>query len=174
MNSCVHIYCGEGKGKTSAALGLCLRAAGRGKKILVVRFLKNDCSGEVKALAHLPGVCLIPCGQDFGFYFRMSEETKKEAGEYYCTLLGQALKRAKEEEFDMLVLDEIVAACNYGLAKEEVLLDFLSRRPKGLEVVLTGRSPSERLLAAADYVSEIRKVKHPFDEGRGAREGIEY
>ncbi len=144
FKSCVHIYCGDGKGKTSAAMGLAVRAAGRGKRVLVVRFLKSDDSGEVKILGEIPGIRVKPCERCFGFFYQMTREQKKEAGEYY------------------------------GLVCEKEVLDHLKKRPRSLEVVLTGRDPSPEFVDLADYVSEIRKVKHPFDQGCGAREGIEF
>lgn len=174
MKSCVHIYCGDGKGKTSAAAGLMLRAAGRGRRIVAARFLKNEDSGEVHLLRSLPGVEVLPCEKEFGFYFQMSEAQKQEAGSYYRSLFEKAWLRAAEAEADMLVLDEIMAVCNYGMVEEQELLRRIKERPEKLEVVLTGRNPSGVLCAAADYVSEIRQVKHPFTEGIAAREGIEY
>lgn len=174
MKSCVHIYCGDGKGKTTAAIGLAVRACGSGKKVLITRFLKTDHSGEVKALCRLPEIIVTPCKRSFGFFSRMSEEQKKEAGIYYSQLLKTTLNKAVVENFDLLVLDEIMAVCNVGLVEEERVLEFLSARPENLEVVLTGRNPSDKLLEIADYVSEIKKVKHPYDRGISARQGIEY
>ena len=174
MNSCVHIYCGDGKGKTTAAVGLAVRALGRGQKVLMTRFLKTDDSGEVRILKNLPGMDLTPCEKCFGFYFRMSEEEKKEAAEYYSHLLAATLKKAAEGQYDMLILDEIMAACKYGLAEEKKLLEFLKNRPKKLEVILTGRDPSPGILKAGDYISEIHALRHPYEKGVTAREGIEY
>lgn len=174
MKSCIHIYCGDGKGKTTAALGLAVRAAGCGKKVLITRFLKTDHSGEVKSLGRLPEIKVTPCERSFGFFSKMSEEQKAEAEVYYSGLLETTLDQAAEGGFDLLVLDEIMAVCNFGLVKEERVLDFLTSRPEELEVVLTGRDPSERLIEAADYVSEIKKVKHPYDRGVMARRGIEF
>lgn len=174
MNSCVHIYCGDGKGKTTAAVGLAVRAAGCGKKVLITRFLKTDNSGEVEALKKIPEITVTPCTKSFGFYFQMTEEQKKEAADWYSVLLEETLKKAVEESYDLLVLDEIMAVSNYHLVDENVIMDFLYNRPEGLEVALTGRDPSEALVSQADYVSEIRKVKHPFDNGVMARKGIEY
>ena len=170
----VHIYCGDGKGKTSAAVGLAVRAAGRGRKVLIARFLKSDDSGEVRSLAEIPGICVMPCLKTFGFFWSLSEEQKREAGEYCRGLFCGAWDRAVVEKFDMLVLDVIMAAMKHGLIREEEVRDCLSGRPAGLEVVLTGRDPSPEMVKLADYVSEIRKVKHPFDDGIRAREGIEY
>lgn len=174
MKSCVHIYCGDGKGKTTAAIGLSVRASGCGKKVLVTRFLKTDHSGEVKVLEAIPGVTVTPCERSFGFFTRMTEEQKKEAAVYYSQLLESTLEKAVKEEYDLLVMDEIMAVCNYGLVDEEVVRTFLENRPEGLEVVLTGRNPSKELTDLADYVSEIHKIKHPYDQGLNARKGIEY
>lgn len=171
---CIHIYCGDGKGKTTAAIGLAVRAAGRGKKVLIARFLKTDNSGELPVLLNIPGITVLPCEKSFGFYFQMSQEEKKEAKEYYTSLFLNAVKQGEEETMDLMVFDEIMAACKYELVKEEAVLAFLKNRNAAVEVVLTGRDPSGGLLDMADYVSEIKKVKHPFDKGLNARQGIEY
>ncbi|WP_124067568.1 cob(I)yrinic acid a,c-diamide adenosyltransferase [Clostridium sp. E02] len=174
MKTCVHIYCGDGKGKTTAAIGLAVRAFGSGKKVLITRFLKTDHSGEVAALANLSGITVTPCERSFGFFTKMSEQQKKEAAVYYSDLLHGTFLKVKEENYDMLVLDEIMAVCNYGLVDENIVLEFLSHRQDGLEVVMTGRNPSSQLIESADYVSEIKKIKHPYDDGIQARKGIEY
>lgn len=171
---CVHIYCGDGKGKTTAAIGLAVRAAGRGRRVLIARFLKTDDSGEVMALEKIPKIKVLPCRKTFGFYSRMSEEQKQEAAVYYRELFQSAWTQAVEESYDMLILDESMAVCNYGLVPEELLISCLQERPERLEVVLTGRNPSEALTELADYVSEIQMKKHPFTQGLMAREGIEY
>lgn len=174
MRGCVHIYCGDGKGKTSSAVGLAVRASGRGKKVLIVRFLKTEDSGEVEVLRKIPGITVTPCDRTFGFVFRMNEEQKREAGVYYQSRFETAVKTAVEDGVDLLVLDEILASCNYGMVREDDVAEFLKNRPEEMEVVLTGRDPSDRLIALADYVSEIKMVKHPYTQGIGAREGIEY
>ena len=171
----VHIYCGDGKGKTSAAVGLAVRAAGCGKRVVIARFLKTDNSGEVEILKKIPEVTLIPCRKTFGFVRSMDEETKRECAAYHRELFGEAVKLA--EHADLVVFDEIMAAVNYGMVPERDVLEFLENRPgrdqtDGLEIVLTGRDPSEKLIAAADYVSEICKRKHPFDRGIMARRGV--
>lgn len=168
----VHIYCGDGKGKTSAAIGLAMRAAGRGKQIVAVRFLKTDDSGEVEILKRIPEITLLPCEKTFGFVSSMDEETKRQAAAYNLALFERAAMLA--EDADMVVFDEIMAAVAYGMIPEQRVLDFLNGRPEKLEVVMTGRNPSGELLGAADYVSEIKKRKHPYDRGISARKGIEY
>lgn len=171
---CVHIYCGDGKGKTSAAVGLAVRAAGRGKQVVMARFLKTDDSGEVAVLKEIAGIRLCSCEKTFGFTFQMTEEQRQEAKEYYGKLLRDVWQEAAAGQADVLILDEVMAACTFGFVEEEELVRYLNSRPAGLEVVMTGRDPSEKLLEMADYVSEIRKRKHPFDRGMAAREGIEY
>lgn len=176
----VHIYCGDGKGKTSAACGLAVRMAGRGNSVVIARFLKTDDSGEVEILKHLPHVHLIPCEKEFGFVFAMDEETKKEAAVFNTGLFHRAVKEAIEQCAQagdapcLLVLDEIMAAVNLKMVPEDQVLAFLRERPENLEVVLTGRGPSDEMQAMADYISEIRKIRHPFEAGISARIGIEY
>lgn len=166
----IHIYCGDGKGKTTAALGLALRAAGRGMKVVIARFLKTEDSGEVDILRGLPGVYLFPCEKSFGFTFSMGEEEKKEAGRYYQELFAQAVKR----EADLLILDEILPACQAGLVEKEEVEAFLQKHSPGLEIVLTGRKAWKEILETADYVTEMKAVKHPYACGILARRGIEY
>ena len=174
----IQIYCGDGKGKTTAAIGQAVRASGRGMKALVFRFLKTDDSGEVEALKHLPGITVIPCERSFGFTFQMTEEVRKEAGLYYEEKLHRAAEEISGGSWDMVVLDEIIGTVHAGLVKEKHLLEILEQLQKtgvGTELVLTGRNPSLKLLELADYVSEIRAVKHPYvEKGIGARKGIEY
>ena len=168
----IHIYCGDGKGKTSAALGLAVRAAGSGLKVLAARFLKNDRSGEVPVLEQISGIQVLSCEKSFGFSWTMTPQEKQEAGEYYTGLLRRAFDLGAD--LDVLVLDEICGAVSLGFIDEKVLLDALSRKPKGLEVVMTGRIPSEALLELADYVTEMKALKHPYEKGIEARAGIEY
>ena len=104
----------------------------------------------------------------------MTEKQKVEAKEYYSQMFDKVWKWAAEDSFDVVILDEIMAACNYGLVDEEKVQKALAEKPEKLEVVMTGRNPSEGFWKLADYVSEIQKKKHPFDEGVAAREGIEY
>ena len=104
----------------------------------------------------------------------MTDEQKKEAKVYYKQLFRDTWKETAEEAYDMVILDEILAACRYGMVPEEELLTNLEQKPFALEVVITGRAPSQRLLETADYISDITKRKHPFDQGLKAREGIEY
>lgn len=170
----IHIYCGDGKGKTSAALGLAVRAAGRGKRVLIARFLKSEDSGEVTALRQIKEIEVIPCEKTFGFYKNMTKEVRQEAKEYYENMLHTIFARIEQEKMDMLILDEAMAACQYNMISEDEIIDFLKYAPDTLEIVLTGRNPSVRMLECADYITEMKKQKHPFDRGVLARKGIEF
>ena len=170
----IHIYCGDGKGKTTAALGLAVRAAGRGKRVLIARFLKNEDSGEVAVLREIPGVSVMPCEKCFGFTFRMNEAEKAEASAYYQELFEKTVRIAREIGADLLILDEILGACNTGMVDKAALEAFLKKKEPAAEVVLTGRNPWENVLELADYVTDMQAVKHPYQMGVGAREGIEY
>ena len=174
MAGFLHLYCGDGKGKTTAAVGLTVRAAGAGKKVLFVQFMKDGTSAELNMLDALPGVSTAVCRTPYGFYLYMSDKEREAARQDYTALLEQAIRRCAAEKIDLLVMDEAVSACNTGLISEKQLLEFLENRPEALEVALTGRDPSGKLLALADYVTEMKKVKHPYDHGVTARRGIEY
>lgn len=170
----IHIYCGDGKGKTTAAIGLAVRASGCGCPVVVARFLKGEDSGEVSALRSLAGITVLPCRRNFGFSWKMTEEVRREARECYGELLRDGFSLACRGGFGLLILDEVFAAVNSGLLEEKEVLKLLDGRPEYLEVVLTGRNPPEAFLKRADYITEMRKLRHPFDSGIAARRGIEY
>ena len=170
----IHIYYGDGKGKTSAATGLAVRAAGCGKQVLFARFLKNEESGELEILDRIPEIHVIHLERSYGFYRTLTEEEQAEVRQMYEALWQDIVRRAETDMYDVLVMDEFMAAYNYGLIGHDAAFAFLREKPARLEVVLTGRDPDEDLVELADYVSEIRKVKHPFDRGIRARRGIEY
>lgn len=170
----IHIYCGEGKGKTTCATGLAVRCAGAGGKVLWVQFLKNDTSGERKSLEQLKEITLVPGYEDVKFTFAMSEEEKQRAIAFYHRQFQEITEQVKEQEYALLVMDEAVGAIHSGMLDEEAVLQFLAGKPESLEVVLTGRDPSDELLALADYVTNMQKIKHPFDKGISARKRIEW
>ena len=172
MKGLIHIYCGDGKGKTTAAMGLALRFAGAGRRVLVLQFFKDGNSSEVKALRNFDTVDVVEQTRHFGFSWTLSEEELREAKAYYSGLLEDTM--ARSGKYDLLVLDEAMSACTTGMIQEERLLELLHEKPDALEVVMTGRNPSQALLDRADYVTEMRKVKHPFDRGIPARMGVEF
>ena len=172
MAGLIHVYCGDGKGKTTAAMGLALRAAGSGKRVLLLQFFKDGKSSEFAALEQVEGIDVIAQTKTFGFSWTLTDSQKAEAAEYSSGLLEEAFSRA--EGYGLLVLDEAMSACANRMISETRLLELLEHKPAELEVVLTGRTPPQAVLDAADYVSEICKRKHPFEKGVPAREGIEF
>lgn len=169
----VHIYCGEGKGKTTCSVGLTVRASGYGLKVLFMQFLKSGDSSELKVLRTLDGVEVVNTKPIKKFSFQMTEEEKQEVRDLNAQQFADVVKKLHDEHYDMLVVDECLGSIEAGLLDEEIIVNFLENRPEKLEVVLTGRYPSEKLVELANYVSRIDKVKHPFDEGIPARAGIE-
>ena len=172
MQGLIHIYCGDGKGKTTAAVGLAVRAAGAGKKVVFTQFFKDGSSSEIKVLQDVENIRILHCNTVRGFWKRMTDAQKARAREDYTRLFSDVTRSAMDA--DLLVLDEIVSACNHGTVAEVAVADFLCSKPERLEVVLTGRNPSERLLRLADYVTQMQKIKHPYDRGIAARKGIEF
>lgn len=173
MSGLIHIYEGDGKGKTSAGVGLSVRCAGSGQKVLYTQFLKDDKSNELKVLEQIEGIHVVHCEKNFGFTFNMTPETKEKAKEFYTEHFRRVSKMAVEEGVKLLVLDELIATYNLNMVDQKEVLEFLKNKPEELEVVMTGRDPAGELVELADYVSRIVKVKHPFDQGVPARVGIE-
>ena len=173
MFGLIHIYCGDGKGKTTAAVGLAVRCAGRGKKVLLVQFLKSRDSGELYSLAKLPDIEVMRGKESKKFTFQMNEEEKHALLIEHNKMFEQVLAKIKNGGYSLLILDEVIGALNAKVFEMPKLIEFLRHKPENLEVVLTGRNPAPELVEIADYVSEMRKVKHPMDKGIMAREGIE-
>ncbi len=169
----IHIYYGDGKGKTSCGMGMCCRAAGYGLRVLICQFMKDNSSSERRFLEKSPLVDFLDGLPSETFSRRMTEEEKERHRDFYHANLEKLREMVSGAAYDLLFLDEAVYAVRAGLLSEERLLAFLDGKPERLEVILTGRDPSEELLMRADYISEIRKVRHPFDRGLRARGGIE-
>lgn len=169
MTGLVHLYWGEGKGKTTAAMGLALRSLGTGRKVVIVQFLKGRQTGEIPLLEQLGARVLRgKAGQRFSF--QMDEEERAETRALQTENLGRAL----ECECDLLVLDEACAAWRKDLVDRELLQRAVLDRPQGREVVLTGRTPPDWMREAADYSTEMKCHRHPFEKGIPAREGVEF
>jgi len=168
----LHIYCGDGKGKTTAALGLALRASGNNMRVHIVQFLKGSETSELSALKGLNGVTVSRLERDFGFSITMTDEEKCTV----CDLHNKLLTEAKElsQMVDLLILDEFNSAYECELFDKELASSVVLDAPESLEVVITGRNPDKKFIKKADYISEIQCVKHPYDKGITARKGIEY
>ncbi|MEA4973780.1 MAG: cob(I)yrinic acid a,c-diamide adenosyltransferase [Candidatus Metalachnospira sp.] len=167
----IHIYCGDGKGKTTAAVGLAVRCAGNGGKVLFTSFLKDDKSGELTVLRNVPGIDIIENPPEVKFFKSMTDDEKKWLKRVYSDRLEEF--RNMQSGYDMVVLDEIIPAINNGLVSEEDIIYNINKLRGTIEYVLTGRNPSDKLLAMADYISEVKKIRHPFDKGIVARKMIE-
>ncbi|MCI9475769.1 MAG: cob(I)yrinic acid a,c-diamide adenosyltransferase [Emergencia sp.] len=169
----VHIYCGEGKGKTTCSVGLTVRACGYGLHVLFMQFLKSGDSSELKILKSLPGIDVLGTKPIKKFSFQMTEEEKEETRQINAEQFADMVKMLENDHYDMLVLDEVLGSIEAGLLDDQLIVNFLKNRPEQLEVVMTGRYPTAELEELADYVSRIDKVKHPYDKGIPARAGIE-
>ncbi len=169
----IHIYTGDGKGKTTAALGLGLRAAGSGFRVVMLQFLKTTSCGELVALGHVPGFSVVrPHRGNQGFFWNMTEEEKRAFTHEVREGFAMAQELMQNRACDMLILDEIFGCLQNGQITEAELLTLMQN--KTAELVLTGRNAPQSAVCAADYVSEIRAVKHPMETGLDAREGIEF
>jgi len=168
--SYVHIYTGNGKGKTTAAAGLAVRASGRGLCVKFVQFMKGRSSGEVDALEQL-GVETLRVSECKKFFGDMTEAEKKQARA--DALAALPVIAGWLGHTDLVVLDEAMGAMHCGVLTEDEVLDLIGRRG-GTELVLTGRDAPQRIVDAAQLVTEMREVKHYYTLGQGARKGIEY
>lgn len=170
----IHVYTGKGKGKTTAAFGLALRAAGQGKKVLILQFLKSRTkdSGEINAVKKC-GVEVVKFrGQtspifDPGVKPRELKKSVKKA-------LGLSIKKIKSNSYDMIIMDEFNNLVGSGYVNAGDVKKIIREKPEGLELVFTGRGAARELINIADYVTEMRMIKHPFNKGAKARKGIEF
>lgn len=209
----VEIYCGDGKGKTTAAMGLAVRAAGHEIPVRIVQFLKDGTSGELAILNKLDKIEIDTPHEFYGFVKNMTVEQKKAVADDYAAMLERAelwladiisdndkntdkimTGCGDDSEIDsevdsgadsgdkiksgneiaaVVIMDEVLHACNFELLDKDRLVAFVDKYRDKAELVLTGRNPSEELVGIADYVSEIKKIKHPYDKGIFARAGIE-
>ena len=193
----VHLYYGDGKGKTTASVGLAVRAFGAGFDVQVVQFLKDGCSSEMAVLRDRLGISVLAEQATYHMSFAMSEDEKSLTRECHERIwkramdwVGQAvpdlyagsetdsqgyMKDARTNPAGrILILDEIIGAIEAGLFPEDKLISFLDHRPPDLEVVLTGRNPSASIIQRSDYRSQIICEGHPYNNGIPAREGIEF
>ena len=170
MQGYIQVYTGDGKGKTTAALGLALRAAGAGLKVFIAQFAKGMEYSEIKILREkLPEITIRQYGQDC---FIVNKPTEKD-----IKLARQGLKEVREiirsGKFDVVILDEATIAVHFNLFSNDELLDVIRRKPDNLELIITGRKAHPELIKAADLVTEMLEIKHYYQNGVKARKGIE-
>ena len=168
----VQVYTGNGKGKTSAAFGLVLRATGRGLKVCIIQFIKGGFDyGELYVADKLPGLKLKAFGRG---KFVSEKKPDKEDVDLAEEALKTAEEAVKSREYDVIVLDEVNVALNLKLIRTERVLQLIKEKPAQTELVLTGRKAPKEIIEAADLVTEMVEVKHPYNKGFKARKGIEY
>lgn len=168
----VQVYTGEGKGKTTAALGLALRAVGHGLSVCMIQFMKGSSNyGELTAAAKLPGFLIVQTGRD-------EFVDRKNPAQIDIDMardgLGKARAALLDGKYDIVILDEINVALDFGLVTLRDVLGLIEARPRNVELVLTGRAAHPEVMKAADLVSEVLNIKHHYDAGVQAREGIEF
>ncbi|MDD3412842.1 MAG: cob(I)yrinic acid a,c-diamide adenosyltransferase [Lachnospiraceae bacterium] len=182
MKGYIEIYCGDGKGKTTACVGLTVRATGNDIPVIFAQFLKNDSSGEINVLKKLDGVQLFHSNVFYGFYKDMNSNQREESKKANIELLRRAYeeatlqaKRVPSESYigAVLILDEILGAYQLNQIDQEELITMLKNKPGNLEIVLSGREAPQELCELADYISKIDCLAHPYDHQVGARLGIE-
>ena len=167
----IHVYTGPGKGKTTAALGLGLRAAGAGLKVHMLQFMKGRRYSELDAIENIPGFTISQHGRD--------EFVSKENPEQIDIDLAQqgfayAKEIIKKEKYDLVILDEINVAVDFNLIDVDDVLEIVEGKPEKLELVLTGRYAHPKITRIADYVTEMLEIKHPYQHGVEARKGIDF
>jgi cob(I)alamin adenosyltransferase len=166
----VQVYTGDGKGKTTAALGLAFRAAGHGMRAYIGQFMKGQRYGEMEAARQLPGVTVEQFGREN--FVHAQGGTPED-----IALARRGLERAREAltggEYDVVVLDEVNVTLHFGLLEIEDVLELIDARPEKVELILTGRRAPQEIIDRADLVTEMVEVKHYFQQGVGARDGIE-
>ena len=167
----LQIYTGDGKGKTTAALGLALRAAGHGLRTYIAQFMKGQTYGELKSINLVPEMEIEQFGKDT--FIHIDQATPKD-----IQMAQHGLRKAKEKmlsgEFSIIILDEINMAVYFKLLTVTEVLDFISAKPKSIELILTGRRAPDELIQRADQVTEMKEIKHYYSQGVDARDGIEY
>lgn len=170
----LHLYIGEGKGKTTAAMGLALRALGHGRQVLIAQFLKDGRSGELMALKGLPGALIAETVPILDFTFRMTPDQVAETKRQQSKQLESLFSLVASNKPDMTVFDELAMAMQLSLVDMDAAWQLIEEALKCGEVILTGRYAPQELIRRADYISEVMKRRHPYDLGLPARKGVEW
>jgi cob(I)alamin adenosyltransferase len=170
----IHIYTGSGKGKTTAALGLCFRAAGWGIRSAFIQFMKGRDTGEIHAAEKLSDHMIFEQYGSSGFIKDKNSESFREHLVKTVKGLTRAEELLKEKRYSIIVLDEILTLPQFGLLPEEKIIELIDMKPAEVELILTGRGAAEELIRRADLVTEMREIKHYYSSGVIARKGIEY
>ena len=171
----IQVYTGNGKGKTTAAVGLGVRAAGNGYKVFMVQFLKSGHTGELESIKKLePNFKVFRFEKKRSFFWTLDEEQKKELREEIQAAYEFCVKCLEEKQCDILIMDEVMGALSNKLIDEKQLLELMDKKPDNIELILTGRNVPENIINKANLVTEMKDIKHYFEEGVPARQGIEF
>ena len=175
-NGLIHLYMGNGKGKSTAAAGLTARMAGNGFRVLFVQFLKSMPTGEIKAFEQFDGLVSVfrPEMRHKAFLWNQTAEQKQETAADLRAGWLTAKERLQDADIRLFVFDELLDVLSMGILTESELKEALLGRHPGAEVVLTGRTAPENLLVLADYATRMDALKHPYEKGIGARRGVEF
>lgn len=166
----IHLYHGDGKGKSTCAFGLALRFAFYGKKVFIVQFLKDGTSGEIEALSKFENVTILAKKATSSFTWDMTDDEKAATKRLH----DKELIEAMTTDCDMLILDELCSAMSHNLVDILLVDKLLNNKKEHQELVITGRNPVELIIQRADYITHMQAERHPFDEGIPARKGIEF
>jgi len=167
----IQVYTGDGKGKTTAALGLALRAAGRNMKVLIVQFMKKWDYGELHSVKLIPNITLETFGtKEFVFKGKAKKIDYEEAEKAFSF----GIEGMQSGNYDIVIFDELNMALYYELLDLKEIIEKIKGKPHNVEVVITGRKAPEGIIEIADLVTEMREVKHPYQKGVEARKGIEF
>lgn len=170
----LQIYYGDGKGKTTCAVGLAVRCAGTGGKVLFVQFLKDNKGNERKILEKIENITLYPCPNKIKFLFDMNENEKTEISKVCRDTFIDSIQFAVTQEYSMIIFDELNCVIGNKIIDIDLVKEYLNKYKNNIEVVLTGYDFPKQLEDLADYISYIQKLKHPFDNNIKARKGIEF
>ncbi len=170
----IHLYTGDGKGKTTASIGLAVRAAGAGKRVVFAQFMKGRDTSELNSLSQVSGIEIIRNNEDLGWFKKDDEEQAALFTKVHNDILDKIIARVRDEQCDVLIMDEATYPYNYGIIDKKKFEELIVAKPDNLEIVITGRNADDFIKDHADYITEMKKIRHPYDQGIQAREGIEY
>lgn len=170
----VQIYTGDGKGKTTAAMGLAIRAVGEGLKVAIIQFLKARPTGEIFSIEKLDNIETFRFQKSTKFTWELNEEERKIYIDETREAYNFAMKMIRERKYDLLILDEILAARNEAFLTTEDILRLIDNKKSDMELVITGRNAPDELIEKADLVTEMKMIKHYYEKGVNQRKGIEF
>lgn len=170
----LHLYYGDGKGKTTAAVGLAVRAAGTGKRVFFSQFMKGGRTGEVVALRQLSNIEILRCDKKMPFYSEMSEKQKTEITKFHNEIIQKISVGLANGQYDVVILDEVLYPYEWGLIDKALVRETIVQYKDKLEIICTGNGTDNFFRENADYITHMKAERHPFEKGVMAREGIEF